>query len=185
MRLAHILVAIILALAAYYFVSERGGATEAVQTGDSLSFVFGDHRLEATVTGDEYHDSFLVVGGIRPGDLFFSTLLAVIPMETAEQLAESYGDFRRCGSPGAREAERHTLTMGLYAVDGRVERTLDKINKLALAHKDPIFEMRFAPLTITDHKAIHNGEEIEVRSRSGFEPFLVKEVRLLRKGMDL
>lgn len=183
MKLTHVLVVVILALAAIYFVSQRGGATEITQTGDSVSIAIGKHRLQATLEGDEYCDSFLVIGGIEHGDLYFSTLLSVIPFETAQQLAERYGNFRRCGSPGARAGMNSVLAMALYGANGPVERTLKKINKLALAGEEPVIKMTFAPLEITDHKMVHGGHEMAVTSQGDVCFYLVREVQIIQEGM--
>ena len=183
MKLTHILVVVILALAAIYFVSQRGGATEITRTGDSLSIAIGQYRLAATLEGDEFHDSFLVIGGIRQGNLYFSTLLAMIPLETAEQLAERYGDFRRCSSPGASTAKNSVISMALYAANGTVERTLQKINKRALAGKDPVITMTFAPLEITDRKIEQGGQEMQMTCRDDTDCYLVTDVQLLREGL--
>lgn len=183
MKLSHVLVAVILALAAIYFVSQRGGATEITQTGNSLSIAIGQYRLQANLGGQEYQDSFLVIGGIRQGNLYFSTLLAMIPLDTAEQLAERYGDFRQCSSPGASTAKNSVVSMALYAADGTVERTLGKINKLALDGKDPVIAMTFAPLEITDRKIEQGGEEMQMICDDDTDCYLVTDVQLLREGL--
>ncbi|UCD48792.1 MAG: hypothetical protein JSW27_14805 [Phycisphaerales bacterium] len=184
MKLTHVLVVIILALAAVYFVSQRGGATEITRTGDSLSIVIGQYRLEARLEGEEFRDSFLVIGGIRQGNLYFSTLLSVIPLDTAEQLAQRYGNFRRCSSPGARAGMDSVISMALYANDGQVERTLQKVNKLALAGKDPVIAMTFAPLEIMDRKVAHGGEEIPLTTQDDTCCYLVTEAKLVQQGLD-
>ncbi len=184
MKLAHVLVAVILALAAVYFVSQRGGATEITRTGDSLSIAIGQYRLEATLDGQECQDSFLVIGGIGQGNLYFSTLLAMIPLDTAEQLAERYGDFRQCSSPGASAGKDSVVSMALYAANGTVERTLGKINKRALAGKDPVIAMTFAPLEITDRKIEKGGHEMQITCRDDTGCYLVTDVKLLQEGMS-
>lgn len=186
MKLSYVLVAIILLVAGVYFVSQRSGAMEITQTGDDLSIVIGDHRLQATKTSGGYSDSFLVIGGMKEHrDLHFSTLLSVIPLETAEHLAERYGNFRRCGSPGAAEGMRSVDSMVLYAATPGVERTLKKINKLALAGKDPVIAMDFACLEITNHSIEKKGHSIDVTSMGDMDPpYLVTDVQLVRQGME-
>jgi hypothetical protein len=182
MKLAHVLVVIVLALAAVYLVSQRGGATEITRTGDSVSIAIGQYRLEATLEGEEFHDSFLVIGGIQQGNLYFSTLLSVIPLDTAEQLAQRYGNFRRCGSPGARAGMDSVISMALYANDGQAERTLQKVNKLALAGKDPVVAMTFAPMQITDRKIVQGSEEMPFTTQDDTCCYLVTEAKLVRQG---
>lgn len=185
MKLSYVLVAIILLVAGVYFVSQRSGAMEITQTGDDLSIAIGHHRLQATKTSGGYSDSFLVIGGMQHGDLHFTTLLSVIPLETAEYLAETYGNFRRCGSPGAAEGMRSVEPMVLYAAHPGVERTLKKINKLALAGKDPVIAMDFACLEITNHSIEKKGHSIDVTSMVNMDPpYLVTDVQLVRQGME-
>ena len=183
MKLSHVLIAVVLIVAAVYFVSQRGGATEITQTGSDVSIAIGPHRLQATMDGGAYCDSFLVVGGMEGAGAYFSALLSVIPLDTAQFLAERYGDFRRCGSPGAAAGMRSVLSMALYAAKPAVERKLRRINKLALAGKDPIIKMDFVGLEIMSHTVEHGDETMEVPLQ-GIAPFyLVREVQLVRQGM--
>ncbi len=184
MKLTYVLIAVVLALAGFYFVAQRGGATEITRTGDSLSIAIGQYRLEGTLEGEEIHDSFLVIGGMQGGNLYFSTLLSMIPLETAEQLAQRYGNFRRCGSPGARAGMGSVIPMALYANSGAVERTLQKVNRLALAGKDPVITMTFAPVEITNRKVAQGDHEMEFTTQDDTGCYLVTDVKLLRQGMD-
>ena len=183
MKSTHVLVAVVLAGAAVYFVSQRGGATEIAQVGDNLEITIGDHRLQATLAGREYHDSFVVVGGMRQGNVHFDTLLSVIPLEKAQQLAKRYGNFRRCGSAGAREAQDNILPMTLYAANGSVKRTLKKANKLGLAAKSAVIEMTFVPLKIRDHTIQHERGDVKVDLPLHFDSYLVREARIVEKDM--
>lgn len=186
MKMSYVLVAVILLVAGMYFVSQRSGAMEITQTGDDLSIVIGDHRLQAAKTSGAYSDSFLVIGGMKEHrDLHFTTLLSVIPLETAEHLAERYGNFRRCSSPGAAEGMRSVDSMVLYAATPGVERTLKKINKLALAGKDPVITMDFACLEIVNHTIEKGGHALDVTSSVNVGPsYVVTGVQLLRQGME-
>jgi hypothetical protein len=187
MKVSFVLVAIVLVIVGIYFVSQRSGAVEITQTGNGLSIAIGEHRLEAVEASGEYCDSMLVVGGVDTwGKVHFSTLLSVIPLDTAEALANQYGDFRRCGSPGAAAGMRSVEPMILYAATPAVERTLKKINKMALDGKDPVIEMRFTCLEIVNHTIDAKGHEIDVTSHTeNFldTAYLVKDVKILRKGL--
>lgn len=186
MKLPHLIIAAILAVAAVYFVSQRSGATGITQTGDDVSIAIGSHRLQATLASGEFTDSFLVIGGMRGGgELYFSALLSVIPLDTAQALAARYGDFRRCASPGATAGKNSVESMVLYAADGGVKRKLKSINKLALAGKDPIIKMTFSLLEITDHKIKQGGHEIPVQSHDIGPSLLVKEVQLIEEDLTL
>lgn len=184
MKTSHILVVVVLVIAAAYFVSQRGGATEIARTGNDLSIVIHGHKLRAKIAGREFCDSLLVIGGIKEGDLHFTTLLSAIPLDTARLLAERYGNFRKCGSPGAAAGMRSVESMVLYAASGSVERRLKSINKLALAGKDPVIKMTFTPLEITDHKIERGGYEIQVPSMDIGPSYLVTEVKLVQEGMS-
>lgn len=185
MKLSHIVVAVVLAVAAVYFIAQKSGASGITQTGDDLSIAIGNHRLQATIASPEFTDSFLVIGGMQGADLYFSTLLSVIPLDTAQALAERYGNFRLCASPGAAAGKNSIEPMVLYAASGGVKRKLKSINKRALAGKDPVIEMTFSLLDITDHKIEQGGYEIQVQSHDIGPSFLVKEVRVIREGLGL
>ena len=183
MKASHILVVVVLVIAAVYFVSQTGGATEIKRAGQDLSISIGRHRLEATVGDREFSDSFLVIGGMDQGDLYFTAFLSVIPLDTAQRLAEQYGNFRRCGSPGAAAGMRSLEPMALYAANRKVERRLENINKLALAGKDPVIKMTFSLLEMKDHTIKQMGEEIRVVSQEIAPSFLVTDVQLVQEGL--
>ena len=105
----HVVIPLVIIGIAIYAAPRLGKSTTIEQNGNQLSIAIGDHRLTATVVGNEITDSFLVIGGgiscggFSCGDLYFTSLLSVIPMDTAEQLYLRYGNFRKCSSPGARQ----------------------------------------------------------------------------------
>lgn len=184
MKPSYVLIAVVLLVAAVYFVSQQGGAAEITQSGNDLSIAIRDHRIQAVVDGPEFTDSFLVIGGMRnTRDLFFSTLLSVIPLDTAEALAEQYGDFRRCSSPGASAGMQSVEPMVLYATSGSVDRTLKKTNKLALAGKDPVIEMSFFLIDITQHTMVKGEHEFDIPECDIGPSFIVTSARLIRQGL--
>lgn len=183
MKLSYVIIAVVLAVVAVYFVSQRSGATEITRTGDDLSIAVGDHRIQATVAGPEFTESFFVIGGMRSHNLHFSAFLSVIPLATAEALAEQYGDFRRCSSPGAAAGKASVETMVFYTANGSVERTLKRVNKLALAGKDPVVEVTFYLMDITDHKMVKRGHEFDLPLFDIGPCFVAKDARLIRKGL--
>jgi hypothetical protein len=131
--------------------------------------------------GNEITDSFLVIGGFSGGDMYFTTLLSVIPMETAERLHRQYGNFRKCGSPGAAEGMRSVIPVKLYADNRTVEQTLKTANKLANDHKDPVIKMTFVQLNVTDHKFKHGDQMVPVTSQDNADAFLVKDIQIVEK----
>jgi len=185
MKTSYVIIAVVLVIVGIYFVSQRSGAMEITQAGDGLSISIGYYRLKAMKASDEYSDSLLVIGGMEPDRrLFFTTLLAVIPLDQAETLAEQYGDFRRCSSPGAAAGKRSVESMVLFAATPAVERTLKKINKLALSGKDPVISMKFTCLEITEHTIEKEGFTFDFNSMNFAESYLVTEVELLRQGLE-
>jgi hypothetical protein len=183
MKLSHVIVAIVLLVATVYFVSQRSGAAGITQTGNDLSIELGNNRIQASIAGPEFTKSFLVVGGTQGSNFPFSACISVIPMETAQSLAERYGDFRRCGSPGAAAGMSSVESMVLYASTGGAQRKLRKINSLALAGKDPVIEMTFRLLDVLDHKIVQGDHEFEVPLMDIGPSFLVRDVRLVREGL--
>ena len=75
--------------------------------------------------------------------------------------------------------------MVLYAATPAVERTLKKINRLALSGKDPVISMKFTCLEITDYKIEKEGYTFDFGSMEAIaDSYLVTEVELLRQGME-
>jgi|GEM_PF-1615770 len=183
MKLSHIIIAVVLIAGAVCFVSQKSGAAGITQAANDISIAIGDHRLQATIAGPEFAESFLVIGGMQGGDFHFHTLLSVIPLDTVQALAGTYGDFRRCGSPGAAVGMESVEPMVLYATSGGVGREFKKINKLALSGKDPVIEMTFCLLEMANHKIVKGGHESQVPLQDIGPCFLVKEVGLIRKGL--
>ena len=181
MKIWKIVVPLVIIVAAIYAVPRIGKSTVIEQDGDQLSITIGKHRLTAAVISSQITDSFLVIGGSPVGDMYFTTLLSVIPFDTAERLYRTYGDFRKCGSPGAAEGMRSVIPVLLYADNRDVERKLKAVNKLANAVKDPVIKMTFAQLNINDHKIEYNGQMIQVTSQDTTDAFLVKDIQIIQK----
>ena len=72
--------------------------------------------------------------------------------------------------------------MVLYAANHDVERRLNRIDKLALASKDPVIQMTYVQLNITNHTV--RGEEIPIILGSDMHPFLVKDVRIIEEDRN-
>ncbi len=181
MKIWKIVVPLVIIVAAVYAVPRIGKSTVIEQDGNQLSITIGRHRLTAAVIGSEITDSFLVIGGSAGGDMYFTTLLSVIPLDTAERLYRIYGDFRKCGSPGAAEGMRSVIPVLLYADNRNVERKLKTVNGLANAGKDPVIKMTFAQLDINDHKIEYNGQMTQVTSQDTTDAFLVKDIQIIQK----
>lgn len=181
MKIWKIVVPLVIIVTAIYAVPRIGKSTVIEQDGNQLSITIGKHRLTAAVVSNQITDSFLVVGGSPGGDVYFTTLLSVIPLDTAERLYRIYGDFRKCGSPGAAEGMRSVIPVLLYADNRNVERKLKTVNKLANAVKDPVIKMTFAQLNINDHKIDHNGQMVQVTSQHTTDAFLVKNIQIIQE----
>ena len=185
MKIWKIVVPLVIIVAAIYAVPRVGKSTVIEQDGNQLSIAIGRHRLTAAVVSSQITDSFLVVGGSRGSDMYFTTLLSVIPLDTAERLYRTYGDFRKCSSPGAAEGMRSAIPVRLYADNRSVERKLKTVNKLANAVKNPVIEMTFVQLDINDHKIEYNDEMIQVTSQDTSDAFLVEDIQIIQEEYKL
>ncbi|MHC4174008.1 MAG: hypothetical protein ACYTBX_07815 [Planctomycetota bacterium] len=181
MKIWKIMVPLVIIVAAIYAVPRIGKSTVIEQDGNQLSITIGKHRLTTAVISNQITDSFLVISGSPGGDMYFTTLLSVVPLDTAERLYRIYGDFRKCGSPGAAEGMRSVIPVLLYADNRNVERKLKTVNKLANAVKDPVIKMTFAQLNINDHKIEHNGQMVQVTSQDTTDAFLVKNIQIIQE----
>ncbi len=181
MKMWKLVIVLVLIAVAIYAVPRLGKSTTIEQNGNQVSMTIGNHHLTASAMGNEITDSFLVIGGFSGGEMYFTTLLSVIPLKTAERLHRQYGNFRKCGSPGAAEGMRSTIPVKLYADNHNVERKLKKVNKLANAGKDPVIKMTFVQLNITDHKMDYSGEMVQVTSQDNTDAFLVKDIQIIEE----
>jgi len=184
MKIWKIVVALVIIAVAIYAVPRLGKSTTIERNGNQVSIAIGQHRLTASAMSHEITDSFLVVGGSPEGDLYCATLLSVIPLNTAERLYQMYGNFRQCSSPGAAEGMRSVISVLLYADNYNVERKLKKVNRLANAGKDPVIEMTFVQLNITDHKIKHGDQMVQVTSQDNMDAFLVREIQIIQEEHD-
>jgi len=182
MKMWKIIVVLVLVIAAIYIIPRSSKSTDIEQRGRDLSITVGKHQLTATIIGRQIRNSFLVIGGSCRGDVFFTSLFPVIPLDTAERLARTYGNFFKCSSPGAYEAKRSIKSMVLYAANHDVERRLKSIDKLALDRKDPVIQMTYVQLNITNHTV--RGQEIPIILGSDMHPFLVKDVRIIEEDRN-
>jgi hypothetical protein len=181
MKAWKLIVVLVLVIAAIYIIPRSGKSTDIEQRGKELSITVGKHSLTAAIIGHQITNSFLIVGG-STGDLFFTASLAVIPLNTAERLARTYGDFRKCGSQGAYEAQRSIESMLLYAENHDAERTLRRIDKHAMAGNNTIVQMTYVQLNITNHTV--RGREISIVSSGNIPSFLVKDVQIIEKNRN-
>ena len=148
-----------------------------VQTsGGQLSITAGKNHLIASEAGETRTETFLVVGGSGRGTKLFTSHLSVIPLETARRLRQKYGNFRRCGSPGAKAGKKATRSLFLYAADPEVARTLNSIDKKATSWSDSVVRMRYAKLKVHQHTRVKSGK---------LGPkCLVKDVEILEEKPD-
>ena len=185
MNSRHILVVIILIIAAIFFKSRISKSTEIERTGNKLLITSGKHKITASIVGYEKTDSFLVFSGSGNSDLDFTTPFSVIPLHTADLLAQRYGNFFKCASPGASEAKRNVINLFLYPMDSAVERSLKSIDKLLKDDKDPVIKMTYVELIITDHKFKRFGEEVQFDYCGNFTSCLVKDIQLIQEDKKL
>jgi len=181
----HILVVIILIIAAIFFKSRISKSTEIERTGNELLITSGKHKITASIISYERTDSYLVFGGSGNSDLDFTTPFSVIPLHVANLLAQRYGNFFKCASPGASEAKRNVKNLFLYPVNSDVERSLKSVDKLLKDDKYPVIKMTYVELIITDHKFKRFGEEIQFNYLGNFTSCLVKDIQLIQEDKKL
>lgn len=174
---------ILLVFMALSLLSCTGGTTTKVQEdGEYVYISVGNNHLTAKVTGKEIADSYLVVGGSGQGVKHSTSFLSVIPLDVAMDLANKYGDFRDCDSPGASAGKKNTTSMFLYTTNAETERELNAIDELAKAYNDPIIKMSLVEIEIVEHTMTMLGKEVNVNS-SGLGPnYLVTGVQLIEEN---
>ncbi len=183
MKNRKVLKSTMLVLMALMLLSCNGGSTTKVQEdGGYIYITVGNNHLTAKVIGREFTDSYLVVGGSGQGVKHSTSFISVIPLDVAMGLANKYGDFRNCNSPGASAGKKNTTSMYLYTTNENAERELNAIDELAKNYNDPIIKMSIAEIEIIEHTMTMFGKEINVNS-SGLGPnYLVTDVQLIEEN---
>ena len=185
MNSRNILIVIILIVAGIFLKSHISKSMEIQRSGNKLSITSGKHKISASIVGSQRTESFLVFGGSKNSDLDFAFPFSVIEFNTANRLAQRYGDFFKCASPGASEATKNIKSLFLYPENSDIERSLKSIDKLAMNDKNPVIRMTYVELMITDHIIKKYGQEVQLDYRGGFESYLVKEVQLIEEDRSL
>ncbi len=72
--------------------------------------------------------------------------------------------------------------MLLYAANHDVERTLKRINKLAVAGNNTVIQMTYVQLSIINHTI--KGQETPIVISSNIPSFLVKDVQIIEKNRN-
>ncbi len=75
--------------------------------------------------------------------------------------------------------------MILYAANRTVEQKLKSINKLKMAGRDPVIQMTYMELMITNHTIKGIGEEIQVTSHDTIPSFFVKDIQITEKDQSM
>ena len=97
MKIWHFVIPLVIIGVAIYAVPRMGKSTTVEQDGNRLSITIGKHNLTACTVSNETTDSFLVISSsLICEDIYFTSALSLIPLDTAERLFQTYGDFRRC-----------------------------------------------------------------------------------------
>jgi hypothetical protein len=122
----------LLAGAGYLMWNHLGASGPAAQVDDqhvaleTADFNVRFFRLEP------FSDSFMIFGGsdAQPRNMMSHVTLSGLPVRHARSIAQSYPDFHRCKSPGARQAQQLTKTMNFVAADRQIQKTLSEALKL-------------------------------------------------------
>ncbi len=124
-------------------VALLGGAAYLVQryaTSNPLRPEITEHEVVIRTDDLEIHldrqgsvnQTYMVFGGtkVERTNQFSNVTLATIEIERAAVLRQSYPDFHRCSSPGARPAQRAVKTTHFIAADGSTRKKLRKVVEL-------------------------------------------------------
>lgn len=150
--------------------------------GDDVLIQSGKDRLTARVLGGERSGTFLLVGGSGRGIFPFTAHFSVIPIPVVNQLIREHGDFLKCKSSGALEAQGAASSMFLYAQDTGAAKMLRAIDGLVMSWKYPVVEMTFVEIEVTAHTTDFFGRQIDVNSSAYRPNYIVKKVTLLKQN---
>lgn len=150
--------------------------------GDGVLIQSGKDRLTARLVGGERSGAFLLVGGSGRGIFPFTAHFSAIPIPVVNQLIREHGDFLKCKSSGALEAQGSASSMFLYAQDTEVAKKLRAVDGLVMSWKYPVVEMTFVEIEVTAHTTDFFGRQIDVNSSAYRPNYIVKKVTLLKQN---
>ena len=102
----------------------------------------------------------------------FKGTLCGLPAEVVDELKKKYGDFRRCGSPGASAAQSRVFDLNLIPSDKQSLATLSSIRKAVYQGKEVWVELTGIPLTVL---TMSQGS-IPINLDAHMKPFLVQQL---------
>jgi len=144
-------------------------------SGDYASIRHGDIFIRGKMQ-PEATEEFLVNNGFddekSDGEFF------VIPMEKANAIKASYGDFVHCDSPGASAAKENLQKLVLFTTDQQIREKIKEVIKRSL--NSPVVEIRGSKLEVEEH-TIGNNKFIQFGFNMPENYYLVKDIRITQE----
>lgn len=119
-------------LLAYYF------KTKISVHGSRITIDAGPHHIEGFLGPEKTFRLLLKDRGISINTFSGDALVAVMPFEKAEELRAQYGDFFRCGEPGAEQAIQGMELTVLVANDGYTKEKIAEAMALVEKARIPV-----------------------------------------------
>jgi hypothetical protein len=159
----------LLAGAGYLMWNHLGASGPAAQVDDQhVALETADFNVRFSRL-EPFSEAYMIFGGsdAQPRNMMTHVTLSGLPVRHARSIAQSYPDFHRCKSPGARQAQQLTKTMNFVAADRQIQKTLSEALKL--------FNKRVGLGPDGDRTCVTvSGERLELES-----------VHLKQNGMDI
>ena len=149
MSKAHILLIIIfLVIFGFKAIKDAQPISKSIEiAGDYVTIRYGNALIKAKLQ-PEAKASFWVNNGFedkKRSDGWFW----VIPLEQAEAMKASYGDFVHCNSPGASAARGNLQILRVFTAEPKVRQKIKEVIKSSL--NSPIIEIRGSKLEIKEY----------------------------------
>lgn len=175
-----LVILIALMIGVYWWMNRGSDHFNIIMNGDEV-VISNRSSIRVTIKDPSLQTQrFVLVGSGQGFDM--GVFLPVIPLARAEELAQQYGDFRKCMSPGAGAGKASIQSFQAFSADQGVYQEIINISQLGQGGKDVVFEMTFQKLKFVSEK---NTKGIEVLRFGSFpQEILVSSIRLIDRDRD-
>ena len=123
--------------------------TRVVVEGPSIRIDSGTHHIEGTLDPEATYRVVMKDEGVTVGTFAGDAFVTVLSLQAAERLRTQFGDFFRCGSPGAIPAMQSTFPIVLIADGPRVKAGISEAMSLVKAYHIPLVSLTGSRIRVT------------------------------------
>lgn len=172
-KILTVIITIIIIFFAFKAIKDTLPISKSITKADDyVTIHYGDMFIKAKMK-PEAISAFLVNNGFegKKSDGWFW----VIPMEQANTLKATYGDFVHCDSAGASAAKDNLQMLVLFTVDQQIREKIGKVIKRSL--NLPVIEIRGSKLDI-EEQTIRGEKYTQFDLNTPENYYLIEDIRI-------